>query len=141
MGKKAPVWGLAPPLRVSVPNERPGHQLPGVRPVTSRNDARDDLCSAWLRPAAGPSCHGPPSPVLRSSLAGRAHGAIQSEKAEPVSVEVGMGSASSRGRPIDQAWMVRLRRGRRSVIVAIGLRRPAADRLAAQVADLLACEH
>jgi len=33
--------------------------------------------------------------------------------------------------------MVRLRRGERSVIVAIGLRRPAADRLAAQIADLL----
>lgn len=48
-----------------------------------------------------------------------------------------MGSASSRGRPPERAWMVRLRRGQRSVIVAIGLRRPAADRLAAQIADLL----
>jgi hypothetical protein len=37
--------------------------------------------------------------------------------------------------------MVRLRRGQRSVIVATGLRRPAAERLAAQVADLLDCEH
>ncbi len=33
--------------------------------------------------------------------------------------------------------MVRLRRGQRSVIVAIGLRRSAADRLAEQIADLL----
>ncbi len=33
--------------------------------------------------------------------------------------------------------MVRLRRGQRSVIVAIGLRRPDADRLASQVAELL----
>jgi hypothetical protein len=33
--------------------------------------------------------------------------------------------------------MVRLRRGQRSVIVAIGLRRSAADRLAEQITDLL----
>jgi hypothetical protein len=33
--------------------------------------------------------------------------------------------------------MVRLRRGRRSVIVATGLRRAAAERLAGQIADLL----
>lgn len=33
--------------------------------------------------------------------------------------------------------MVRLRRGERSVIVAIGLRRPRADRLAEQITALL----
>lgn len=33
--------------------------------------------------------------------------------------------------------MVRLRRGERSVIVAIGLHRHSADRLAEQIADLL----
>ena len=97
MAKKAPACGLAPPLRARQPNERPGHQLPGTRSVTSRNDARDDLCSAWLRPAAGPSGHGPPSPVLLSSVPGPAHRASQRDKAEPVCVEVDMGSASSRG--------------------------------------------
>ncbi|MDQ6727676.1 MAG: hypothetical protein M3066_16140 [Actinomycetota bacterium] len=56
----------------------------------------------------------------------------------PVVVEVDHGSASSRGRPPDQAWMVRLRRGERDVIVAIGLRRWAADRLADQITELLA---
>jgi hypothetical protein len=53
-------------------------------------------------------------------------------------VEVDFGSASSRGRSPDRAFMVRMRRGERSVIVAIGLRRPAADRLAAQIAELVA---
>ncbi len=48
-----------------------------------------------------------------------------------------MGSATSRGRPAERAWMVRLRRGQSSVIVAVGLRRPAAERLAGQIADLL----
>jgi len=33
--------------------------------------------------------------------------------------------------------MVRLRRGERSVIVAIGLRRPAAERLAEQITELV----
>lgn len=49
-----------------------------------------------------------------------------------------MGSASSRGRPPERAWLVRLRRADLSVIVAIGLRHNAADRLAEQISDLLA---
>ena len=40
-------------------------------------------------------------------------------------------------RPPERSWTVRLRRGQRSVTVAIGLRRPDADRLASQVAELL----
>jgi hypothetical protein len=54
-----------------------------------------------------------------------------------VSVEVDVGSASSKGRHPSRSWMVRLRRGPDSVIVAIGLPRPAAERLAAHIADLL----
>lgn len=49
-----------------------------------------------------------------------------------------MGSASSRGRPPERSWLVRIRRSDRAVIVAIGLRRHAADRLADQLTDLLA---
>lgn len=49
-----------------------------------------------------------------------------------------MGSATSRGRPPERAWLVRLRRGNRSVIIAHGLRRYAADRLVEQLTDLLA---
>lgn len=48
-----------------------------------------------------------------------------------------MGSASSRGRPAERAWMVRIRRGERSVIVAIGLRGKAADHLAESIAEVL----
>jgi hypothetical protein len=55
-----------------------------------------------------------------------------------ISVEVDMGSASSRGRPPEHSWLVRIRRSDRAVIVAIGLRRRAADRLAEQLTDLLA---
>lgn len=57
---------------------------------------------------------------------------------EPVTVEVDFGSASSRGRRPDHSWMVRMRRGERSVIVAIGLTRYAADSLAEQIAELVA---
>ncbi|HSF97814.1 MAG TPA: hypothetical protein VLA55_03895 [Ornithinibacter sp.] len=48
-----------------------------------------------------------------------------------------MGSASSRGRPPERAWLVRIRRADRYVIIAVGLRRHAADRLAEQLTDLL----
>jgi hypothetical protein len=39
--------------------------------------------------------------------------------------------------PPDRAWLVQLRRGDRHVVIAIGLRRPAANRLAEQVNELL----
>ncbi|MBA3304730.1 MAG: hypothetical protein H0U25_02225 [Thermoleophilaceae bacterium] len=55
-----------------------------------------------------------------------------------VLAEVDFGSASSHGRLAEQSWMVRLRRGEDWVIVAIGLRRHAADRLVEQITDLLA---
>jgi hypothetical protein len=52
--------------------------------------------------------------------------------------DVDTGSASSRGRPPEQIWLVRLRRGDNSVIVAIGLYRAAAEHLAERINDLLA---
>jgi hypothetical protein len=55
----------------------------------------------------------------------------------PDVAEADMGSATSRGRHPDRAWLVRLRRDDRSVVVAIGLRRSAADRLAEQINQLL----
>ncbi len=56
---------------------------------------------------------------------------------DAISVEVDLGSATSRGRPPERAWLVRIRRGDSYVIVNAGLRRPAADRLAEQLTDLL----
>ena len=55
----------------------------------------------------------------------------------PVTVEIDTGSASSRGRPPGQAWLIRLRRGDRSVITTIGLSRSGAEHLAEQISDLL----
>ena len=56
---------------------------------------------------------------------------------QPLTVEIDTGSASSRGRPPDQAWMIRLRRGDRSVIVAFGLSRTAAQHLADHIAEII----
>lgn len=67
----------------------------------------------------------------------RFHRQQRSESASPVTVEVDMGSASSRGRLPERSWLVRMRRDRRSVIVAIGLPRAGGDRLAEQITDLL----
>jgi hypothetical protein len=84
-----------------------------------------------------PAGTGRPARFCSSACRVRAHRAKLAAR-EPVTVEVDFGSASSRGRSPDRAFMVRMRRGEQSVIVAIGLRRPAADRLAEQIAELVA---
>ena len=55
-----------------------------------------------------------------------------------VTVEIDTGSASTRGRPPDQIWLVRLRRGDRSTITTIGLTRTSAEHLAERITDILA---
>jgi hypothetical protein len=57
--------------------------------------------------------------------------------ATPLTVEVDHGSASSRGRPSERAWLVRLRHADRSVVVAIGLSRTAANHLAERITDVI----
>jgi hypothetical protein len=114
-GRQHPQPGV--PLRYATPGE-PTCEAPGCAQALER--------ATTGRPAR--FC----SPACRA----RYHRAAQ--RAQLVSVEVDFGSASSRGRPPERAWMVRLRRGQRSVIVTIGLTRAAADRLAAQLTDLLA---
>lgn len=56
----------------------------------------------------------------------------------PVTVEIDTGSSTARGRPAGQAWLIRLRRGNRSVITTIGLSRISAEHLAQKITDLLA---
>lgn len=81
--------------------------------VPSRHETDHD------RPCcAAPDCAEPitPAPTGRparfcsDACRARAHRHRQQQMGGPVTVEVDMGSASSRGRPPDQAWLVRLRR-------------------------------
>jgi hypothetical protein len=55
----------------------------------------------------------------------------------PVVVEVDHGSASSWDRPASMAFLVRVRRGEDSLIIAIGLSREYADSLAERLAQLI----
>ena len=55
----------------------------------------------------------------------------------PLTVEIDTGSSSSRGRRAELTWLIRLRRGHRSVITTIGLSRTSAEHLAQQITDLL----
>lgn len=107
--------------------------------VASRNGTPERAC-------AGPGCEAPvpppatgrPGRFCSGICRSRAHRLRQRQSEYlPVVVEVDFGSASSRGRSPERAWMVRMRRGERSVIVAIGLPRHGADRLAQAIADLL----
>lgn len=105
--------------------------------VPSRNGIPAPTC-------AGPGCEAPvprsatgrPGRFCSGTCRSRAHRLRQGDDV-PVVVEVDFGSASSRGRSPERAWMVRICRGERSVIVAIGLPRHGADRLARAIADLL----
>jgi hypothetical protein len=58
--------------------------------------------------------------------------------AASVIVEVDMGLASSWGRSPERSWLVRLGRGDRWVVVAIGLSRVATVHLAEAIRELLA---
>ena len=105
-------------------------------PITLRNDIAVVTC-------AGPGCantiapHRVGRPARYCSTACRVRHHRQRAVPEPITVEVDMGSATSRGRPPERAWLVRIRRGDSYVIVNTGLRRPHADRLAQQLAHLL----
>ena len=107
-------------------------------PVSSRHETAA-VCEA---PGCNEPIHrqgtGRPARFCSPACRARSHRSRQALKDTPITVEVDYGSTSSRGRPAGTAWMVRLRRGDKAVIVAIGLRRAAADRLAEQLVDLVA---
>lgn len=105
--------------------------------------ARVSSCDETI--CAAPGCANPVArrprgrPAIYCSPACRSATYRQGRRlvAAPVTVEVDHGSTSAKARPTGRVWMVRLRRGQRSVIVATGLGRPSADQLARQLAELL----
>ena len=56
---------------------------------------------------------------------------------QAVHVEVDAGSATSWGRPPERSYLVRLRRAERSVVVAAGMTKSAAERLAGRAREVL----
>ncbi len=56
---------------------------------------------------------------------------------QPVTVEIDTGSSSARGRPPERIWLIRIRRGERSVITTIGLSRSGAEHLAEHISVVL----
>jgi hypothetical protein len=93
---------------------------------------------------AGPGCTNPipsrptgrPARFCSPACRARSHRHDHSETA-PVTVEIDRGSASSRGRPPERSWLIRLRRGDRQVVVAVGLPHHGAQSLAEQIRELL----
>jgi hypothetical protein len=97
---------------------------------------------------AAPGCanplpaHGPGRPASFCSQACRARAYRQRQRQrqrqrETIVAEVDLGSTSSKGRTEGRVWLVRLRRGNESVIIAIGLSRMRADALAERITKLL----
>ena len=90
---------------------------------------------------AAPGCEEPlPEPAGRGrprlfcSPKCRAAG---SPRAGPLTVEVDHELDEDGGRPAGRVWLVKMRRGRREVVVASELGRPSADHLAGQIAALI----
>jgi hypothetical protein len=54
-----------------------------------------------------------------------------------LTVEVDHEPVEDGARPVGRVWLVRLRRGKRQVVVAAELGRPSADHLAHQIADVV----
>lgn len=107
-------------------------------PETLRNETSTSCVAPGCANPITPHRTGRPTRYCSPACRVRHHRQRRHTTTDPITVEVDMGSASSRGRPPDRSWLVRLRRRDRDVIVAIGLRRHAADRLAEQLTDLLA---
>jgi hypothetical protein len=109
-----------------------------VSPPSQVSSREETTCAApgcanpvTRRPRGRPAIYC--SPACRSA----AHRTDRRRANEPMAVEVDHGSTSAKARPAGRVWMVRLRRGERSVIVATGLGRPSADHLARQLTQLL----
>ncbi len=66
-----------------------------------------------------------------------AHRYDHPDRHAPLTVEIDHGSTSSRSRPAGHVWLVRLRRGNQQAVIAVGLGRPSAEHLAAQIRDVI----
>ena len=107
--------------------------------MTTREDSSRDGTTC-----AGPGCRqtierkstGRPARYCSGACRMAAHRLSQQFR-DPITVEVDFGSASSRGRRADKSWMVRIRRGQISDIVAVGLTRQAADAMAERISRVV----
>jgi hypothetical protein len=106
--------------------------------VSSRNE------TLGARRCAEPGCintlpeqsTGRPAAFCSPTCRSRAHRRRHREQ-DPISVDVQLGSTSSKGRTHGRVWMVRLCRGSDSLIVAIGLSRGAAERLSERMTEII----
>ena len=98
----------------------------------SAKAARPSVCAA-------PGCSEPlPPPAGRGRPRLYCSSRCRAAKApNAIAVEVDYEVDEDGGRPLGRVWLVKLRRGRREVIVASELGRPSADHLAAQIAELI----
>lgn len=106
--------------------------------VPLRDETPVAICAALGCPNPVPQpVTGRPGRYCGGACRSRAHRQRQRDAHVPVVVEVDHGSTSSKGRRPGRVWIVRLRREGNEVILAIGLSRHAADRLAERITDVL----
>jgi hypothetical protein len=64
-----------------------------------------------------------------------------SQKSKSIAIEVLNPDESPNGRPAERTWTVRLRRGKRFVVIANGLGWPSASTLARELNDFFEVQH
>ncbi len=105
--------------------------------VSLRNETLPAAC------CAEPGCINPLSqhdtgrPAIFCSAACRSRAHRRRHRHRAVSVEVQLGSTSSKNQTQGRVWMVCLRHGNDSLIVAIGMSRRDAERLAERMTDMV----
>ena len=107
--------------------------------------APDGISSRNENSCARPGCANPvprnprgrPRLYCTPACRAAAHRYDHPDARQPLHVEIDHGSTSSRGRPAGHIWLIRLRRGDRQAIIAVGLGRPSAEHLAQQIRDVI----
>lgn len=110
---------------------------PPERAVSLRDETTAICAAPGCEEPLEPNSTGRPARYHSAACRSRAHRERRARRG-PVIAEADLGSASSRGRRPEDAWLVRLRRDDMRVIVAIGLRKAAAERLVEQITEILA---
>ncbi|HVC13223.1 MAG TPA: hypothetical protein VND62_00010 [Acidimicrobiales bacterium] len=109
---------------------------PPERAVSSRDESVASCAAPGCRELLSEQRTGRPARYCSDACRSRAYREHRRARG-PVTVEADIGSASSRGRRPEDAWLVRLRRDNKTVVVTIGLHKAQAEHLAEQITEIL----
>lgn len=105
--------------------------------IAHQHTRTDPALADQARDVAGRARTAATSPATRPGRRTTGHREPRPDRAQPLHAEVDHGSTSAKGQAPGRAWLVRLRRDNRAVIIATGLARPSAEHLASKINQLI----